>query len=116
MNIALVKAMIALVPTCVLLCGSLMLLAKGRTVFSILQALGAFCLVMVALTHVAEALRWFPSMRWREGQSPGHFLDLASAALGLTLFPLGYFIQALRAPGGPRQTPAILRGFDRTSS
>ena len=89
MSIALAKAMIALVPTCLLLCGSLVLLVKGRTVFSVLQVLGAVCLVVVALAHIAEALRWFPSMRWGESQSPGHYLDLSSAVLGITLFPLG---------------------------
>jgi len=99
LSIALAKAMIALVPTCLLLCGSLVLLVKGRTVFSVLQVLGAVCLVVVALAHIAEALRWFPSMRWGEPQSPGHYLDLSSAVLGITLFPLGYLVQALRAPG-----------------
>ena len=99
MSIALAKAMIAIVPTCLLLCGSLVLLVKGRTVFSVLQVLGAVCLVVVALAHIAEALRWFPSMRWGESQSPGHYLDLSSAVLGITLFPLGYLVQALRAPG-----------------
>ena len=111
MNIGLVKALIALVPTCLLLFGSLILLVKGRTVFSILQALGAVCLVVVALAHVAEALRWFPSMRWGEGQSLGHYLDLSSAVLGVTLFSLGYLIQAFRAPGGghARQPSATYR-------
>jgi hypothetical protein len=103
MNIALVKALIALVPTGLLLCGSFMLLVKGRTVFSILQVLGAVCLVVLA--HVAEALQWFPLMRLGEAQSPGHYLDLSSAVLGVTLFPLGYFIQALRAPGGVARQP-----------
>jgi len=35
-------------------------------------------------------------MRWGESQSPGHYLDLSSAVLGITLFPLGYVIQALQ--------------------
>ena len=109
MNIGIVKALIALVPTCLLLCGSLVLLVKARTLFSILQILGAVCLAVVALAHVAEALRWFPSMRWGEEHSPGHYLDLSAAVLGITLFPLGYFIQALRVPGSGRQTSTTLR-------
>jgi hypothetical protein len=109
MDIALVKALVALAPTCLLLCGSLILLVRTRTVASILQVLGAICLVVVALAHAAEALRWFPSMRWGEAHSPGHYLDLASAVLGVTLFPVGYFIQALRALGSARQTAATRR-------
>jgi len=74
MNITLEKALIALVPTCVLLFGSMMLLTKCRAVFSIFQSIGAVCLVLVVLAHVAEALRWFPAMRWGK-----------STALGTTL-------------------------------
>ena len=37
------------------------------------------------LTHVAEALKLFPSMGWGESNSVGHYTDLASAALGMTL-------------------------------
>ena len=45
---------------------------------------------MVVLTHVAETLHVFPWMHWGVEQSVGHYLDLGSAVLGLTLFPLGY--------------------------
>jgi hypothetical protein len=36
-------------------------------------------LIVVALTHVAEAFNIFPSMGWGLPDSPGHYLDLASA-------------------------------------
>ncbi len=34
-------------------------------------------------------------MQWGHENSVGHYLDLSSAVLGLTLFPLGYLFQAL---------------------
>jgi hypothetical protein len=46
--------------------------------------------VLVVLTHVAEALGLFPAMRWGAPDSVGHYLDLASAVLGVTLLPVGY--------------------------
>jgi hypothetical protein len=55
---------------------------------------------MVALTHVFEALQLFPGMRWGFEHSPGHYLDLSSAVLGLTLFPTGYLLHALRKRQG----------------
>jgi hypothetical protein len=41
------------------------------------------------------ALQLLPSMHWGLPDSVGHYLDLGSAALGVTLFPLGYLWQAL---------------------
>ncbi len=52
----------------------------------------AACLVVVVLTHVCEALHFFPWMRWGEPDSVGHYLDLSSAILGLTLTPVGYVL------------------------
>jgi hypothetical protein len=49
------------------------------------QLVGAGCLLIVVLAHVAEALRLFPSMGWGESDSLGHYTDLASAVLGITL-------------------------------
>jgi hypothetical protein len=84
--------MIALVPASVLLSGSLVRLSRRTTVGSLLQFIGAGCLVVVGLTHLFEALHWLPSMGWGLERSAGHYLDLASAALGVTLFPLGYLL------------------------
>jgi hypothetical protein len=50
---------------------------------------------VVALTHVCEALQLFPGMKWGLEHSTGHYLDLSSAVLGVTLFPIGYFLDAL---------------------
>jgi Ca2+/Na+ antiporter len=89
-------ALAALVPVCMLFAGSAVLFSRGKTVCSFLQLLGAGCLVMVVLTHVSETLRLFPWMHWGLEHSAGHYLDLGSAVLGLTLFPIGYLFHALR--------------------
>lgn len=95
MPVALMRALIALLPVCVLLCGSVVRFLRRKTVASFLQLLGAGCLVVVVLTHVAEALQWFPSMHWGDKQSIGHYVDLSSAVLGVTVCPIGYLFEAL---------------------
>jgi len=95
MNVTLIKALVALVPACMLFSGSLVLFFGGKSVSSFLQLLGAGCLVVVVLAHVSEALHLLPWMGWGLEHSVGHYLDFLSAALGLTLFPLGYLLHAL---------------------
>jgi hypothetical protein len=95
MSGALLKALVALVPACMLFSGAAVLFFRGKTVSLFLQLLGAGCLVAVVLTHIFEALQWFPWMNWGFENSVGHYLDLSSAILGLTLFPAGYLLQAL---------------------
>ena len=94
MNVPLLKALAALVPACMLFSGSLVLFLRGKTVSSFLQLLGAGCLVVVVLTPVSEALHLFAWMHFGLEHSLGHYLDFGSAVLGLTLFPLGYLIDA----------------------
>ncbi len=98
MNVPLLKGLIALAPACMLFFGSLVLFFRGKTVFLFLQILGAGCLVMVVLTHICEALHLFPWMDWGLKDSVGHYVDLSSAVLGLTLFPVGYLLHALTEP------------------
>ena len=95
MNSALLKGLIALVPACILFCGSIVLFFRRKKFFCLLQVLGAGCLVTVVFTHVCEALGLFPWMRWGLKDSLGHYLDFWSAILGLTLFPAGYLFHAL---------------------
>lgn len=97
MNVTLLEALVTLMPVCTLLCGSAVLFFRGRTTRSFLQLFGAGCLLVVVLTHVSEALRLFPWMHWGFEHSAGHYLDLGSAILGLTLFPIGYLLQALNS-------------------
>jgi hypothetical protein len=65
------------------------------TIWRLLQLIGAGCLVVVVLTHVAEAFKLFPTMGWGLPTSPGHYLDLISAVLGCTLLPLGFLGNAI---------------------
>jgi hypothetical protein len=101
MNSTFLKALIALVPASILFSGSLILFRRGKSVWCFLQLLGAGSLIAVSLTHVCEALQLFPWMQWGFKHSPGHYLDLCSAALGLTLFPVGYLLHAI-TNGPPR--------------
>jgi hypothetical protein len=60
MNATLLKALVALVPVCMLLAGSFVLFFKEKSVCSFLQVVGAGCLVLAVLTHVFEARHLFP--------------------------------------------------------
>jgi succinate dehydrogenase/fumarate reductase cytochrome b subunit len=95
MNLGLVKSLLALLPTGMVALGSAILFLRGKTLGSILQMVGAGCLVVVVLTHFCEGLHLFPWMRWGDERGIGHYLDLLSAVLGLTLFPIGYLLYAL---------------------
>jgi len=95
MNATLPKALIAFVPAGMLLSGSAVLFLRGKSGWSLLQLLGAACLMVVVLTHVCEALHLFPWMQWGLEHSVGHYLDFGSAVAGLTLFPIGYLLHAL---------------------
>lgn len=57
-----------------------------------LMLLGAGCFIIVVLTHVCETFHLFPVMGWGLKHSPGHYLDLSAAILGLVFFPAGYFL------------------------
>jgi hypothetical protein len=95
MNATVLKALVALVPAGMLFSGSLALFMKKKAVHSVLQLLGAACLLLVVLTHVAEGAHLFPWMNWGREHSVGHYLDLGSAVLAGTLFPLGYLLHAV---------------------
>ncbi len=96
MNPTLVKVLVALIPIGVLFVVSIAQFVRGRTLASFLRILGAGCFVVVALTHVAEALRLFPHMHWGDPHSIGHYFDLTCAILGITLLLVGYLVQVVR--------------------
>ncbi len=83
-------------PICLLFVGSIILFVKAKTICTLLQLLGASCLMVVLLVHVAEAFHLFPSMNWGMPKSTGHYLDFWSAVLGVVLFPVGYLCHAIR--------------------
>jgi predicted Na+-dependent transporter len=95
MNATLLKALVALLPVSLLFSGSILFFRKGRTVHAFLQLVGTGCLLLVVLAHVSEALHLFPWMGWGIEDSAGHYVDLSSAVLGLTLFSIGYLLHAL---------------------
>jgi hypothetical protein len=89
------RPLIALVPMILLVSGAVALFSKTGTMSALLQLLGAGCLIVVVLAHICEALDVLPWMGWGLPNSIGHYLDLGSAAFGLTLFPIGYLWHAL---------------------
>lgn len=95
MNVTLLKALIALLPACMLFCGSALLFLGARGVSSFLQLLGTGFLMVVVFTHLCEALNLFPSMHWGLEHSAGHYLDLGSAIVAVICFPAGYLFSAL---------------------
>ena len=76
--------------------GSVRLFRAAGRLSAPLQVLGAAGLVLVALTHIFEGLHLFPATGWGSEHSAGHYLDLAGAICGFTLFPLGYLLHTLR--------------------
>ncbi len=95
MNSTLGIALMAAMPVALLAVGSGAAYVRTRTRTALVQLLGAGCLVVVVLVHASEGLGLFPWMGWGRPDTVGHYLDLASAVLGLTLFPIGFLGQAL---------------------
>ena len=104
MSGTLFTALLAFVPVLLLLGASLVVFLRSRNRASALQLFGALCLVFVVLAHLCEGLGVFPWMHWGSEHSAGHYLDLVSAFLGVTLFPAGYAICVLR-----NRQPAVKR-------
>jgi hypothetical protein len=65
---------------------------RTRATGALLEAIGAAGLAMLGVTHLCEGLHILPWMRWGIDGSPGHYLNLASVAIGLTLLPIGYVL------------------------
>jgi hypothetical protein len=82
-------------PASAILLGSIYSFLKERTVWRFLQLFGATCLIVVVLTHLAEALDVLPALGWGQDDSAGHYLDLASAILGCALLPTGFVAATL---------------------
>lgn len=95
MNPELFKTLVALLPAALIFVGAVALFLREKTLGPFFQLCGAFCIVLVVLAHMCEALRLLPSMGWGSEHSAGHYMDLTAAVIGLTLFPLGYLLHAL---------------------
>src|SRR5215471_13584164 len=85
MHATLGRALLIGVPVSMLLVFSVVRFARARNASAVLQLLGAGCLLLVVLTHVAEGLHLFGEMRFGEPDSVGHYLDLSSAVIGVIL-------------------------------
>ena len=94
-NSTLVKALIALLPICILLAASGVMFAKQRRLWSVLQLLGAAGMMLIVLAQLCEALQILPWMRWGQEHSTGHYVDLLVGIVGITFFPLGFLLHAL---------------------
>jgi hypothetical protein len=57
---------------------------------------GCGCLIVVALTHVAERLSILSVMGWGLPDSPGHYLDLSCAVLGIVLLLAAGIVRLVR--------------------
>ncbi len=86
-HVTLVRSLVASVPAGMLFAGSLALFLKGKALSSLLQLLGAGCLVVVVFAHACEALHLFPSMEWGLEGSAGHYLDQGVLFLGSHRYP-----------------------------
>jgi predicted small integral membrane protein len=97
------KAVLAGIGFTMLIAYAITIFRRTKQLWSGLLCLGAILLMIVVLRHVAEALHLWPSMRWGEPTSPGHYLDLASAILGLVLVSIECVLAlADRLAGQPR--------------
>ena len=79
------------IPVCAVLGFSLIALVRERSLGAFVQLIGSAFLLIVVLAHVGETYHLLPRMGWGLPNSPGHFLDLFSAIVGITLLVFGYF-------------------------
>jgi uncharacterized membrane protein len=106
MNATLGVSLIIGTPILILLVLSFLRFIHRPTVPGVFPALGAACLFVMVLTHIAEALRVFPAMGWGQRHSPGHYLDLISTFLGIA-----FLVAASLCPLLKRENLPILRRY-----
>lgn len=96
MSTILGRAAVFLVPTLALLAVSALSYLRNKTLPSFLQLIGTSFLFVVVLAHLCEAFSVLPSMGWGQEGSPGHYLDLSSAVLGVVFFVIGSVLSVAR--------------------
>lgn len=69
---------------------------NAPSVAGALPVLGAGSLLVMVLTHIAEALNLFPAMGWGQRHSPGHYLDLTSVYAGIAFLVAASLCPLLR--------------------
>ena len=70
--------------------------AKEKTLIALMQLIGAVCLLVVVFTHFLEAFDLWSSMGWGKANTPGHYVDLTSATIGVIFLAVGYFSRLFR--------------------
>jgi hypothetical protein len=93
MNVAALRSFLALAAASALLTGSALLFRRQRNTGSRLLLLATICFVVVALSHVFEALAILPTAGWGRPHSVGHYIDLIAAVLGLSLAVAGLAVR-----------------------
>lgn len=106
MNPTLTRALVILIPTSAVFGYSVLLFIRSKGVASALQLFGAAGFMIVVLAHICEAVNLLPRMGWGLEHSPGHYLDLTSAVLGITLFVAGILLNRLSKPPAAKQRGA----------
>lgn len=96
MSTILGRAAVFLVPILALLAISALSYLRNKTLPPFLQLVGAGFLLVVVLAHLCEAFSVLPSMGWGKEDSPGHYLDLSSAVLGVVFFAVGSVLSVTR--------------------
>jgi hypothetical protein len=96
MSAGLERALVALALVTALLLVSAIRLSRTRSLSARVQLLGALSMLVVVFTHIAEALRLFPTMGWGEPHSVGHYIDLASAVTGIALLSAAFLLRLAR--------------------
>jgi hypothetical protein len=96
MNMTLTVAIVIGAPILLLVVLSGRRVASAPTVTNVFTLLGATSLLVMVLTHVAEALNLFPTMGWGQRHSVGHYLDLVSVYAGIAFLVAASLCPLLR--------------------
>jgi len=96
MNSMLVRALVALLPALALFVASVVVAKRETSIGACLQLLGAGFLMIVVIAHFCEAFGLLTWMNWGRQHSIGHYINLVSAILGVTLVLVGYVMRRSR--------------------
>ncbi len=89
MHLAIIKSILALLLTTVAFAIAVILRRGRSTIATTLLAFGTAFFIIVAFTHIFEALALLPAFGWGWPHSTGHYIDLTAAVLGIILVAAG---------------------------
>ena len=101
------KGLLALVGTFTFLGVSVSVLMTRRGVSSVLLALGCGSFAVMALTHVFEAYSLLPRLGWGKPHTVGHFIDLITALLGITLVGASFLLRSVQRQSRGKDLEAL---------